>query len=455
MKGGSLKRRVLATGAASILVALAVAGLGLLLLFERHVERRMDLELEARLRQLVDGLGRGPDGGLRVERLPAEPRFLEPGSGLYWQIGSRADGALLRSRSLGDARLELPADALADGEVHRHDISGPGRSTLHLVERAVAAPNDPAGARLRAAVAVDRAEIHAAGRAFAADLVPFLMVLAAVLTAAAWAQAAIGLRPLDAVRLTLADVRAGRRARLGAEFPDEVRPLAAEVDHLLDARDEAVARARSRAADLAHGLKTPLTVLASDVEELRARGQAEIADEIAGVADGMRRHVERELARARAGGRARLGAVRPIAPVVERVVAVLRRTPRGHALEWRIDIPADLHTPADDQDLAEIVGNLAENAVEWAARDIRVAARARGEAVALRVEDDGPGVPEDRIGEALARGGRLDEQRPGSGLGLAIAGDLVEAYGGALELGRSELGGLLVEARLPLARRPS
>lgn len=454
MRRGSLRRRVLASGAASILVALAVAGLGLLLLFERHVERRMDLELDARLRQLVDGLERGPDGALRVERPPAEPRFLEPFSGLYWQIGSQANGALLRSRSLGEARLALPADAIPDGAVHTHDIAGPDRSTVHLVERAIAPPGEP-GARLRAVVAIDRSEIHAAGRAFAVDLVPFLLVLAAVLTAAAWAQAAIGLRPLDAVRLTLADVRAGRRARLGAEFPDEVRPLAAEVDHLLDARDEAVARARSRAADLAHGLKTPLTVLASDVEELRARGQREIADEIADVADGMRRHVERELARARAGGRARLGAVRPVAPVVERVVAVLRRTPRGHALEWRIDIPAGLHTSADDQDLAEIVGNLAENAVEWAARDIRVAARAQGGAVALRVEDDGPGVPEDRIGEALSRGGRLDEQRPGSGLGLAIAGDLVEAYGGALELGRSELGGLLVEARLPLARQPS
>jgi signal transduction histidine kinase len=318
-----------------------------------------------------------------------------------------------------------------------------------VVERAVTLPADIGGQTVRVAVALDRAEIHSAGLAFASELAPSLGLLAAFLLTAAWMQVAIGLRPLDAVRHRLHEVRAGREARLGMAFPDEVRPLAAEVDHLLDAQEAAIARARARAADLAHGLKTPLTILASDAEELRAAGETRIADEIATVTDGMRRHVERELVRARAGIRARVGAAQPVRPVLDQVVAVLRRTPRGHPLGWDIDAADGLAAPVDAQDLAEIVGNLGENAAKWAASRVRVVARREGGAVTFSVEDDGPGVPEDQIPTVLARGGRLDEAEPGTGLGLAIVRDLAEAYGGSLSLKRSSLGGLSAEVRLP------
>jgi signal transduction histidine kinase len=453
MKRGSLKRRLLAAGTASILLALAVAGVGLLLLFERHVERRMAAELQAHVRQLVSGLERGPDGSLSVAHPPAEPRFEQPLSGLYWQITAEPQGPALRSRSLWDATLDLPSDHLAGAEVHEHTIAGPGRSSLLVIERSITLPANLGGGAVRVAVAVDRAEIHAAGLAFAADLVPSLGLLAAFLLAASWAQVAVGLRPLDAVRRRLHAVRAGREARLGTAFPDEVRPLAAEVDHLLDAQETAVARARTRAADLAHGLKTPLTILASDAEELRTRGETGIADEIAAVADGMRRHVERELARARAGTRLRAGAAQPVRPVVDQVAAVLRRTPRGQSLYWEIDVAQDLATPVDAQDLVEIVGNLGENAVKWAVAKIRIAGREEGGAVTVCVEDDGPGIPEDQIGTVLARGGRLDETQPGSGLGLAIVADLAEACGGSLAIGRSPLGGLSAEVRFALDGR--
>ncbi|MCC2652662.1 MAG: sensor histidine kinase, partial [Microvirga sp.] len=417
--------------------------------FERHVERRMALELEVHLRQLVSGLGRRTDRSLEVARPPAEARFQEPLSGLYWQIVVEPNGPVLRSRSLWDMTLNLPTDHLADADVHQHTISGPGRSSLLAVERSVALPANLGGARIRAAVAVDRSEIHAAGRAFAADLVPSLALLAAFLVAAAWVQVAVGLRPLDAVRRRLHHVRAGREARLGTAFPDEVRPLAAEVDHLLDAQEAAIARARARAADLAHGLKTPLTILASDAEELRKRGETDIADEIATVTDGMRRHVERELVRARAGMRARVGALQSVRPVLDQVVAVLRRTPRGHPLDWEIAVGDDLAVPVDAQDMAEIIGNLGENAAKWAASRVRVEGRWEGGAVNFSVEDDGPGVPEDQIGTVLARGGRLDEAQPGTGLGLAIVRELTEAYGGSLSLQRSSLGGLSAEVRFP------
>jgi signal transduction histidine kinase len=450
MRHRSLRLRLFAAGAASILVAVAVASAGLLLLFERHVERRMTLELEAHVRQLVSGLEL-TDGTLNLAREPAEPRFDEPLSGLYWQIMVEAEGRLLRSRSLWDAALELPPDTLANGEVHRHAIPGAGGTSLLVVERAVALPPALGAGKVRVSAAIDRKELHAAGRAFAADLAPFLAVLAAFLIAAAWVQVIVGLRPLDALRQRLAEVRAGCSRRLGTEFPGEVLPLASELDHLLDAQEASLVRARARAADLAHGLKTPLTVLAADAAELRARGDTELSNEIANITDGMRRHVERELARARAGLAARGGAVQPVRSVVEQVVGVLRRTPRGQELEWMIDVPAELGSPADGQDLAEILGNLADNAVKWAAGRVRITGRREDESTILSVEDDGPGVPDERIATVLARGGRLDEAQPGTGLGLAIVGDLAEAYGGALTLGRSMLGGLSAIVRLPQA----
>jgi signal transduction histidine kinase len=193
-----------------------------------------------------------------------------------------------------------------------------------------------------------------------------------------------------------------------------------------------------------------LTILASDAEELRTRGEINIADEIAAVTDGMRRHVERELARARAGTRLRSMAAQAVRPVVDQVLAVLRRTPRGQSLRWELEVAQDLAAPIDAQDLAEIVGNLGENALKWAASKIRIAGREEDGAVLVSVEDDGPGIPEDQIGTVLARGGRLDETQPGSGLGLAIVADLAEAYSGSLAVGRSPLGGLSAAVRLPL-----
>ncbi|WP_046867361.1 sensor histidine kinase [Microvirga massiliensis] len=449
MRRGSLKRRLLAAAASSIVLALVIAGIGLLLLFERHVERRMTSELQIYLDQIVSGIDRTQDGALQVVSEPAEPRFLEPLSGLYWQVAAEPDGPVLRSRSLWDETLALPADTLLDGEVHEHVIPGPAKSSLLVVEREVQLPERLGDRRIRAAVAIDRSEIHAAGRDFALDLVPSLALLAAILVAAAWVQVTVGLRPLDTVRRRLAAVRAGRATRLGTNFPDEVHPLAAEVDHLLDAQEKALERARARAADLAHGLKTPLTVLTSDAAELRARGEEQIADEIAAVTDGMRRHVERELARARAGARIHPRASHPLRPVVDQVVGVLRRTPRGHDLDWDVIVPEGISTRVDAQDLAEMLGNLAENAVKWAVRKIRITGWWTDTNLVLSVEDDGPGIPGSEAAAALARGQRLDESQPGSGLGLAIVSDLVETCGGSLSLGRSELGGLLAELHLP------
>lgn len=437
MGGGSLRLRLFAAGLASILVALALSGLALTLLFARHVERRVTAELMVHLDQITAGLDRGADGALAIVKPPSDPRFAEPLSGLYWQI--TGDGTTLRSRSLWDERLALPSDALADGAVHEHRIPGPGGATLIALERSLVLPARLGGGTMRAVVAVDAADVAAATRAFAIDLVPYLGLLAAFLTTAASVQIAVGLRPLAAVRARLAAIGAGTARRLGTSFPREIRPLAAEVDALLAARETEIERARVRAGDLAHGLKTPLQALAADVERLRREGREEIAADIDGVAAAMRRHVDRELARARMAARSP-DARADVADVVERVLAVIVRTPAGAGLRWSSDVPDGTRARIDPDDLAEAIGNLVENAARHART--RVAVRARREAgrVLVAVEDDGPGIPASRLGEALARGGRLDRRSDGAGLGLAIVGDIAETWGGRLELRSSPAG---------------
>jgi len=441
----SVRLRLLAAGAVSIAAALVLAGLGLALLFERHVERRAVAELSDHLDQVIAGLDRTADGALIETRLPADPRFDRPLSGLYWQVNAGTE--VLRSRSLWDARLTLPDDVLADGQVHEHTLTGPAGEAVLTLERRVTLPARLGGAYVRVAVALDRAEVRAATAAFATDLLPYLAVLGLGLIGASWVQTTVGLRPLAAIRARVEAVRSGRATRLGTDFADEVRPLAAEVDGLLAAREEDVRRARARAADLAHGLKTPLQVLAGDVERLRARGETVEADEIEQVATAMRRHVDRELARARLAAGVSPATCRP-AEVAGRVVGVVRRTPEGARLTWRQDIPADLVAPIDADDLTEVLGALIENAARHAVCDVALVGWRDGDGVVLTVTDDGPGIPADRRAVMLERGGRLDTRGDRTGLGLAIAQDTLAAWGGRLTLDDAPSGGLSARVTL-------
>lgn len=446
MTSGSLRFRLLAAATASVIVALALASFGLVTLFEQHVERRFAAELRADLRQVVSALAPSSEGGLTSSVQLAEPRFSEPLSGLYWQVSDKTQ-VLARSRSLWDADLGVPIDELANGEVHQHTIAGPAGASLFAVEWAVILPESMSGTSVRAVAAVDRAEITAAANAFARDLVPYVALLATVLLAASWVQVTIGLNPLTQVKARLAEVREGSRRALGPGFPDEVRPLATEVDLLLEEQEAALSKARARAADLAHGLRTSLTVLQNDAEEPKARGQSDLAEEISDIADSMGRHIERELARARAGSRSTVRSRQNVLPIIDGVVSVVRRLPSAATLTYEIDVSPDLRVNIDPQDFAELIGNLVENATKWAASKIRVSARRDGGAIAIVVEDDGPGIPDAQTAEALSRGGRLDEKRSGTGLGLAIVRDLAEIYGGSLKLAVSSLGGLEVEVR--------
>jgi signal transduction histidine kinase len=449
MSWRSLRLRLLAMALLSIAGALVVSGIGLVVLFQRHVEQRVDSELETYVRQIAGSIVFGPAGEITLSRPPADPRFDQPLSGLYWQVADEASGQTVRSRSLWDARLALPPDKLNASSVHRHLLPGPGHATLIVRERAVTFTTGGETRTLRIAVAIDSADVSAAARAFAGDLAPSLALLGLTLLAAAWLQVRVGLRPLEALRRGIGAIRSGARARLPDDYPDEVTPLAEEVNNLLDARDKTIERARASAGDLAHGLKTPLTVLGADARLLRARGEAGIAQNIEDLALTMRRHIERALANARLR-RSRFVATE-LASLVERIASTIRKTPSGESLSWEIEVPPEMRVAVDRDDLAELLGNILENAAKWAKNRVRASATADATTVTVLIDDDGPGIPEADRQAVLERGVRLDQARAGSGLGLAIAGDVLEACGGTLSLGESPLGGLRAIIALPSA----
>lgn len=452
MSLGSLRLRLLLGAAVFVLVALILAAVGLTFLFERHVGRWINGEMAAHVDQLIAGIDKTPGGTLTVERPPGDPRFQRPLSGLYWQVQVEPDGPVLRSRSLWDFEIALPAESHVDDVLRTYTVPGPEGKSLHLVQRHVELPARLGGKAASVAVAIDRAALSTAVRNFASALLPLLIVLGLLLTGAAWAQVTIGLRPLAAMRRKLADIASGDAPRLGGGFPDEVLPLAHEIDSLLEARERQVEKARTRAADLAHGLKTPLQLLSDDAERLKAQGEAELADDIEHIANAMRRHVDRELARARSGASGTT-ATANVEAMVQRVVRVCERTPDGRRLSWKIDIPGGLLARIDPEDLTEALGNLVENAARHANAAVTIRARALDGAVQLSVIDDGPGIPPARAQEALRRGGRLDSSGS-AGLGLAIVGDIAEAWGATLSIETPERG-CHVSLQIPLARLPA
>jgi signal transduction histidine kinase len=445
----SLRLRLLAAAFVAILVALSVSGYVLARLFERHVEAREFAELRNHQNQIIAALEIGTDGLPQLAAPPADPRFAAPNGGLYWQY-ELPDGTRERSRSLWETELSLPVDELPDSSVHRHVIAGPERATLLAIERRITVGPDRAPVPLRLTVAVDRRDIDVAMAEFRGVLMASLGVLGLALLGALLFQVEVGLRPLARLRTALQRIHSGGAERVSGEFPREVQPLIEDMNALLDRERRNNVRAREQAADLAHGFKTPLAVLGAISRELHRDGRAVSAGEVEAQIDIMSRHVQRELARTRTAGAALLGSA-PIAvhPTVSKIVAALGRISADRKLIWTIDVADDVVFAGDDNDLLELIGNLADNAAKWATTQVWLRAHNDGRKLTLAVEDDGPGIPDGAEADILVRGRRLDETTDGSGLGLAIVAKSVEAYGGTITVSRAPAGGLAVVVVLP------
>lgn len=441
MKPRSLRVRLLLSAAVAIFLALAAAWLAMTLLFERHVERRLEADLIRDGVQLAASVAVDSTGAPVLSREPGDSRFAEPASGMYWQVSAEARS--LRSRSLWDESLPASDTATARGWSRRF-ITGPFEEELLLVERIVRPEHGGPAVLLQ--LGLENESLHRARAEFGAELALFLALLWLILSAAAWTQVVLGLRPLQTVRNELDALKRNPRERLNAAHAEEIEPLTRAINDLADAREKDLARARRRAADLAHALKTPLAALAAQSRRARASGAADAADGLDRAIAAASAAVESELARSRAASirAAPRGSSVAAMPLIDSVVSVVERADFGAQLVFEVNVPDTLRVPAEAEDLLELMGALIENAARYARRRIQINGEVTLEQPVLSVEDDGPGIDPEQISEAIARGGRLDEVGSGHGLGLAIANDLAEATGGTLSLTRSALGGLKV-----------
>lgn len=421
----SLRLRLVLGGALAIMLALGISAIGLLALFGAHVERRAEAELSGQLDQVIAGLDL-VDGQIVMATAPADARFTPPYSGHYWQVDLPSQS--LSARSLWDATLVLPTGPQIDGQVRFYRIEGPDGQELLAAVRGVILPARLGNQNATAIIATDLAQIITARRAFAADLMPYVLGLALVLIAAGWAQITVGLRPLSRLRARVSRVRGDASNRIGDDWPLEVNMLATELDDLLDVRAADLAQAQMRAGDLAHGLKTPLQALMGEASRLREAGEHTAAQGIEDVVVTMRRTVDRELNRTRRLAGATVTQSN-VLQTVTGIITVLRKTPDGQRIEWKINIAKDLTVSVDPSDLAEALGAVLENAARFARSAVHVNA---SDGQHLTISDDGCGIPTAEREAMLARFARMDEQ--GTGMGLAIASEIMRGAGGYIIL---------------------
>ncbi len=439
----SLSARLIGAAFLWILVALSLGGFALSYAFRQSAEAAFDKKLEAILHALIAAVEMTDEGGVGPIRSIGEPRFENVFSGWYWQIADDKN-PLLRSRSLWDQDLQILGDDAAPRQLIRGDETGPRGRQLRVVEQALTIPRHESLIHFK--VAVHDAEIIEDIRDFNTLLMLSLGLLGLGLIGALMLQ--VGVRPpalaSGGCRPRAHPLRKGCPA--GQRLSGRNTAVGPRHQRVLDHVQQLVQHARTHAGNLAHGLKTPLSILKAEAEGLDPKKAALHSEQIAT----MTRLIDHHLSRASTAGTPGLiGVQATIFDTVNEIRSGLQRVFADRNFEIRVDVPSDLVFQGERHDLEEMLGNLMENACKWAAKAIAVTARGEGDRLLLSVEDDGPGFSQEDADVAIEWGKRLDERKPGSGLGLAIVTDIVTLYGGDLILQRSNMGGLKAELRLP------
>lgn len=450
----SLAFRLFASAAAWTLVVTPVAALLLTSLYRQAIERNFDARLNVYMTSLVaSSTAEAGDSPQEPTNLGA-PIFTIPFSGWYWQIKALKgpERPLYVSDSLLDQQLDLPSGegvAPDDTLTRRSYAPGPDDQNLRIVEREIR-PGGPDSAGYSYAVAGDAAEIDSDLAAFTTMLILALAILGVGLVVATFFQVRFGLLPLRAIRQDLAAIRSGDAEHLEGELPDEIKPLQTELNALIQSNRDVVERARTHVGNLAHALKTPLTVISNEART----HEGPLSEKVVEQAEIMRTQITHYLDRARVAARSGvIGDVTVIPPVLEALKRALDRIHGERGIELEVHVGPDLKFQGEKQDFEEMVGNLMDNACKWAKAHVAVAAeRASAEGrFTVIVDDDGPGLTKAERERAVKRGQRLDESKPGSGLGLSIVADLAHLYRGQFELEPAPSGGLRARLTLPVA----
>jgi signal transduction histidine kinase len=455
MRASSLATRLFLSATAWVVVILIITGFVLSSVYRDATERAFDRRLNLYLRTLIAEVATPDEPPDRQFQSLGEPLFELPLSGWYWQI-TRTDtekAETRASRSLWDKKLPKLDDSaeLTAAGVRLGYVDGPEGQDLRMVERPVDLGAD---GKFLVSVAGDATEIFDETRSFDYYLGGTFAALGIVLLLTTIFQVRFGLAPLKRISDSIADIRSGRAERLEGQFPVEIAPLARETNALIDANREIVERARTHVGNLAHAIKTPLSVI---VNEASAHGADPFATKVLEQADVMRDQVAHHLERARIAARLTIvGTVTEVAPAIEALRRTMEKIHRGRGIVIEVEADPQAKFRGERQDLEEMAGNLVDNACKWAASRVFIEMRVErpvepgaGPILRITVDDDGRGLSAAERAQVARRGQRLDESKPGSGLGLSIVVDLAALYGGSLSLGNAPIGGLRAELVLP------
>lgn len=447
----SLGARLFISAAICCALVLALAGVGLTTFYRRSAERGFDERLSVYIKELVADLAAPPETERQSIGDLGEPRFDLPLSGWYWQI-IRLDGerpVMRASRSLVGSQLPKLLDQQIQPNargLRESYISGPDDRALRILEREIDVGED---GRFTVAVAAPADEIAEDIRDFRLALTMTFLLLGLALVASTIIQVRFGLRPLARLRAAVGAVRTGDNPRIVGDYPPDLAPLAGELNLLIDANREILERARTQVGNLAHALKTPLSVMQNE-----ATGDGTLPQIVKAQTAIMRDQVQYYLDRARAAALSgALGGATEIGPSLDALIRTFAKIAQGRGITGHQDVAAGLRFRGEKQDFEEMLGNLLDNAFKWARSRVEVTVTLQPPEkpgmLTLLIDDDGPGLPADAIAEVMKRGRRLDETTPGSGLGLSIVVELAKLYGGELALTSSPLGGLRASLTLP------
>lgn len=422
-----------------VLLVLPVAGSVLAWNFREAVDKAFEQRLESLLNVVLASVRFDPaSDSLVSNRQLGDPRFEQVFSGWYWQVYG-GNAYALTSRSLWDQRLPVTDTRGKDVRI----IAGPRDEMLMVVERDVTLPN--MNTRLHVSVAADLDEIRTEVNQFKGLLLASLTVLGLLLLVLVELQIRWGLAPLRRLERSLEAVKQGRLNVLDTDLPAELARLSEAINTVLKRDQTLIERGRSTAGNLAHAMKTPVTVLMTQAEQLPPAQRAAMQFELRRLNEAIRHH----LARASAAGPVTLGTAQGVKKILAPVIAAIAQLSRRRGLEFDHASVTDVLTRIEPQDFQELVGNLLENATQWAQTQLQLRIWSENDRLLLTIDDDGPGMSEQARKLALERGSRLDQARSGSGLGLAIVRELVALYDGDLQLADSPLGGLRVSVELP------
>jgi two-component system sensor histidine kinase PhoQ len=442
----SLNTRLTLSAAVVLAVFIALAALALERAFRESARSARHERLLAQVYLLMAAAEVDDAGALSFDHPPPEPRLELPGSGLYATVLDSGGTPVWRSRSHLSAHTPV-GTALPAGVQQFSEERGDDGLDYFTQSFGVRWTTPGGGFPFTFSVSEDLSAYREQLAAYRRTLWTGLGAMAALLLVAQWLLLRWGLQPLRRVASELGQLEQGRRERIEGSYPSEIQRLTDNLNHLLAQERAQQKRYRDALADLAHSLKTPLAVMRAAMGE--SRPDPALARSLDDQVERMDRIVAYQLQRASASGRSRLAAAHTLRPAVERIVTALHKVHAGKQVQVEYAIEDAASFRGDEGDLTELLGNVLDNAFKWAQGRIRVEATARSGALALRVEDDGPGIPPDAAESILERGTRADQSVPGHGIGLAVVRDILAAYGGRIEIGRSALGGAAVSLHIP------